>query len=62
MLTSFPPRWPRRPGEAPPRHPDMRVRGRAGDVGDAAAVGDDRLAREPSPKGARSFVWLRRRG
>jgi hypothetical protein len=50
------PRRPRCPGEAPRRHPDVRVRGRAGDVGDAAAVGaeTDRLAR------ARALVCLRR--
>lgn len=35
-------RWPgRRAGEAPPRRADVRVRGRAGDVGDAAALGED---------------------
>jgi hypothetical protein len=45
MLIYFP-RWPRRPGEAPRRHPDMSVRGSAGDVGDAAAVGNGQ-AREP---------------
>jgi hypothetical protein len=33
-------RRPRRPGEAPRRRPDVRVRGRAGDVGDAAAGRD----------------------
>lgn len=51
---------PRRAGEAPRRHPDVRVRGRAGDVGDPAALGDGEAGHRAAVAGERPGAHLAR--